>query len=67
LKTIIIMIEIDNWTYTGFSIIMIGLAIMILFAIILPYKQEKLFIKIRAIGTIIAMIGGLILLSKLII
>lgn len=61
------MIEIDNWTYYGFGICMIGLIIIILFGIALPQRREKLFIKIRAIGTIIAVVGGLILLTKLII
>ena len=61
------MIEIDNTTYYGFGICMIGLAIIILFGIILPQRKEKLFVKIRAIGTIIAMIGGLILLTKIVI
>ncbi len=61
------MIEIDNWTYAGFGICMIGLAIIILFGLILSQREEKLFIKIRAIGTLIAMVGGLIILTKIII
>lgn len=66
-KPVILMIEIDNTTYAGFGICMIGLILIILFGIALPQREERLFIKIRAIGTLIAMVGGLILLTKIVI